>query len=250
MCCENRASIFCSAWHVNNSQQSVELTLRRLELAPFPSLLRTAGGRRGLPSSLTVAQVASQANSRVMLCATRPARLSGFLDPFLQVTFTRAAHFVRNRVSWKDQDGPAAQSSSSPSSPCLSLPPSSSSSPSSSEARAHPCGGGVSVGSSGRVNFRELASFEGNSASRGGALCNRGWVKFFRRSFFNENFATGGKPWGGGGGGRDCLYLCPTICICLDAQFSIFGSCSCLFFFFERFFLPPFSLRHSTGGEK
>lgn len=52
----------------------------------------------------------------------------------------------------------------------------------------------MSVGRSGRINFWEFASFEENySAGRGGAVCNRGWAKFFRRSFFNGNQAAGGK---------------------------------------------------------
>jgi len=133
---------------------------------------------------------------------------SDFSDPF-QVTFTRAAHFVRNRAFWKE----SSTAPPSPSSPPTSPAPASSSS--SSGALAHPCGGGVSVGSSGRVNFRELASFEGNSALRGGALCNRGWVKFFRRSFFNENFATGG---GAGRRARDRLEFAPSILVCMDAR--------------------------------
>lgn len=111
-----------------------------------------------------------------------------------QVTFARAAHFVRNRAFLEESRSSA--SSPSPSSPGQR-----------GEARALPCGGAVSVGRSGRVHFRELASFEGNSAVRGGGLCNQGWAKFFRRSFFNENSATGGEA--DGGGAREACLLGP-----------------------------------------
>lgn len=82
----------------------------------------------------------------------------------LQVTFENAAHFVGNRALGQ---GPRGQ-------------------------EVHSCGGGVSVGGTGRIEFSDLASFEENSAWRGGALCNRGTAKFFRRSFFNGNGASGG----------------------------------------------------------
>lgn len=145
----------------------------------------------------------------------RHARPLGFLGP-PQVTFTRAAHFVRNRVIWNE--GTVAPPS--PSSPHPSPPPSASAS--SSGPRAHPCGGGLSVGNSGRVSFWELASFEGNSALRGGALCNRGWVKFFRRSFFNENFATGGEA-----GARPALALAQPYSVAGTLAQCV-GACSCL----------------------
>ncbi|CAM9291475.1 unnamed protein product [Ectocarpus sp. 12 AP-2014] len=90
-----------------------------------------------------------------------------------EVTFENAAHFVGNRAPGQGSRGQ----------------------------EAHSCGGGVSVGGTGRVEFSELASFEENSALRGGALCNRGWAKFFRRSFFNGNRASGGASTRVGGDG-------------------------------------------------
>ncbi|CAM9534724.1 unnamed protein product [Ectocarpus sp. 6 AP-2014] len=90
-----------------------------------------------------------------------------------EVTFENAAHFVGNRALGQGSRGQ----------------------------EAHSCGGGVSVGGTGRVEFSELASFEENSAWRGGALCNRGWAKFFRRSFFNGNRASGGVSTRLGGDG-------------------------------------------------
>ncbi|CAM9137711.1 unnamed protein product, partial [Hapterophycus canaliculatus] len=90
-----------------------------------------------------------------------------------EVTFKHAAHFEGNRVDpGEESRGQGRQS----------------------------CGGGVSVGASGRVKFSEFTSLEENSAGRGGALCNRGWVRFFRRSFFNANHARGGVTVGGDGG--------------------------------------------------
>ncbi|CAM9312124.1 unnamed protein product, partial [Ectocarpus fasciculatus] len=90
-----------------------------------------------------------------------------------EVTFENAAHFVGNHALGQ---GTRVQ-------------------------EAHSCGGGVSVGGTGRIEFSELASFEENSAWRGGALCNRGWSKFFRRSFFNGNRASGGASTRVGGDG-------------------------------------------------
>ncbi|CAM9625684.1 unnamed protein product [Ectocarpus sp. 12 AP-2014] len=90
-----------------------------------------------------------------------------------EITFENAVHFVGNRALGQGSRGQEAYS----------------------------CGGGLSVGSTGRVEFSELASFEENSAWRGGALCNRGWAKFFRRSFFNGNRASGGASTRVGGDG-------------------------------------------------
>eukprot|EP00752_Nemacystus_decipiens_P005980 g5401.t1 len=107
-----------------------------------------------------------------------------------EVTFTHAAHFAGNRaaapVSEEDRGGatpvtvPSYSVSHSSVSQSVPSPP------------ASPCGGAVSVGKSGRTSFWEFVSFEDNvSEGRGGAVCNRGWTKFFRRSFFNANQAAG-----------------------------------------------------------
>ncbi|CAN0383927.1 unnamed protein product, partial [Laminaria digitata] len=79
-----------------------------------------------------------------------------------QVTFEHAAHFIGNRAFGLGQWGGEGS-----------------------------CGGAVSIGQRGRVEFKELASFEDNWSGRGGALCNRGSAEFFRRSFFNGNTASG-----------------------------------------------------------
>lgn len=56
--------------------------------------------------------------------------------------------------------------------------------------RGSSCGGAVSVGESGVLYFLEFASFEENLSERGGALCNRGFTTFDRRTFFTGNSAS------------------------------------------------------------
>lgn len=51
----------------------------------------------------------------------------------------------------------------------------------------------MSVGEKGRINFSEFASFEENWSERGGALCNLGMARFFRRSLFFGNEASKGE---------------------------------------------------------
>lgn len=117
-----------------------------------------------------------------------------------QVTFTHAAHFAGNRAAvaaafGKGGGGATVSSSSVSVSSAAKSGPSLPTSPwRHRDVDRRPCGGAVSVGKSGRISFWEFASFEDNySAGRGGAVCNRGWVKLFRRSFFNGNQAAGGE---------------------------------------------------------
>eukprot|EP00903_Cladosiphon_okamuranus_P020674 g18984.t1 len=114
-----------------------------------------------------------------------------------EATFTHAAHFSGNRAALTfSEGGDVSVSSSFVSASFVSSSPVSTPLPTSSWRHRHEvrraCGGAVSVGKSGRINFWEFTSFEDNySAVRGGAVCNRGWAKFFRRSFFNGNRAAG-----------------------------------------------------------